>query len=261
MEKKERAINGLQESANNQLPANLLCLSHLRWDFVFQRTQHLLTRLAKKLNVYFFEEPIFDATEQAYLTISSRGKNLSVIVPHIQPGLSPEEVNELQKDMLDRFLVNKNLNDFAFWYYTPMALEFTSHLKPSVTIYDCMDELSAFKFAPPQLKDLEKKLMDRADVMFTGGQSLYEAKKHQHENIYPFPSSIEQKHFAKGRTISEQPADQKDIAGPKLGFYGVIDERFDIELIRGIAEARPEWQIVLLGPVVKIDPETLPKNS
>ena len=107
---------------------------------------------------------------------------------------------------------------------------------------------------------LEKKLMRKADLVFTGGHSLYEAKKQQHANIYPFPSSIDKEHFLEARKNKTQPADQKDIKGIKLGFYGVIDERFDIDLIKGIADARPEWQIVLIGPVVKIDPATLPTN-
>jgi UDP-galactopyranose mutase len=123
-----------------------------------------------------------------------------------------------------------------------------------------MDELSAFKGAHPELKANENQLLKRASVVFTGGHSLYEAKQHQHENIHPFPSSIEKEHFATARTLSEEPADQKDIPHPRLGFYGVIDERMDIELLAGMAQARPDWHLVIIGPVVKIDPETLPTH-
>ena len=242
-------------------PKNLLCFSHLRWDFVFQRPQHLLSRFAKATKVYFFEEPIFDATEpQMYLSISKREQNLHVLVPHLSSGLNEEQVTEAIKALLDKFLADENMDNWMFWFYTPMAFSFAGKHKPKLIIYDCMDELSAFKFAPEALIGLEKKLMARADLVFTGGHSLYEAKKQQHANIYPFPSSIEKEHFAKARSICDQPADQASIQGVKIGFFGVIDERFDVELIRGIAEERPEWNIMLIGPVVKISQDSLPKN-
>ena len=124
-----------------------------------------------------------------------------------------------------------------------------------------MDELSAFKFAPESLKNFEKELLSKSDIVFTGGNTLYEAKKHRHSNIHPFPSSIDKKHFEKARHIAIDPGDQKNIPHPRLGFYGVVDERFDIELIKSMAEQRPEWQFVILGPIVKIDPATLPKRD
>jgi glycosyltransferase involved in cell wall biosynthesis len=240
-------------------PSNLICFSHLRWNFVFQRPQHLLTRFAQYLNVYYIEEPIFDA-EKAHISFSAQD-NIHVGVPHLPKGLSPQQITFVMSALIDQFLAGKDMDDFAFWYYSPMALTFTDKYVPSVTIFDCMDELSAFKNAPKELKEQEKKLLQRADVVFTGGYSLYEAKKNQHNNIHAFPSSIEKEHFQQARTAIAEPEDQRHIEGVKLGFYGVIDERFDIDLIKGIADARPEWQIILLGPVVKIDPATLPHNS
>ncbi len=134
-------------------------------------------------------------------------------------------------------------------------------LHPSLIVYDCMDELSAFKFAPAGLKETEKELFDVADIVFTGGHSLYQAKKHLHHNIYPFPSSIEKEHFAKARIHNQEPNDQRHISYPRLGFFGVLDERFDIELIREVATKKPEWNFILLGPVVKINPDDLPRNE
>ncbi|RFZ84407.1 glycosyltransferase family 1 protein [Mucilaginibacter terrenus] len=248
-------------SIYNTLPANLICFSHLRWDFVYQRPQHLLTRLSKVFNIFFIEEPICDATDNEYYEYLTRGNNLVLMVPHIKAGLNAEETKTILKSMFDGFMKNKDLSEYAFWYYTPMALDFSRKYSPDLIIFDCMDELSAFKFAPEELKNLEKEMLSKADVVFTGGHSLYEAKKNQHANIHAFPSSIEKEHFARAREITECPEDQAHISGPKLGFYGVIDERFDIELIRDIANARPEWQICLIGPVVKVDPETLPRNK
>lgn len=242
------------------IPSELIVFSHLRWDFVFQRPQHLLTRLSSYSTIYFIEEPVFTNAHLHYQTIK-KDTNLYVLVPHLPEGTQGFEIDILNKTLLDKFLRDKDLRDCAFWYYTPMALTFSNHLNPSITIFDCMDELSAFKFAPPQLRALEEELLKKSDLVFTGGHSLFQAKKHQHSNIFPFPSSIDKVHFGNARTIAHIPDDQKNITGPKFGFFGVIDERFDIEMIREVATARPEWQFVLIGPIVKIDPETLPKNS
>jgi UDP-galactopyranose mutase len=123
-----------------------------------------------------------------------------------------------------------------------------------------MDELSAFKGAPQEMKDREAELMRRADVVFTGGQSLYEAKAGRHEHLYAFPSSIDYTHFAQARTIGEEPADQATIPHPRIGFAGVIDERMDLDLLDGMARLRPEMHFIMVGPVVKIDPATLPRR-
>ncbi|WP_207429311.1 glycosyltransferase family 1 protein [Pedobacter sp. SYSU D00535] len=246
-----------------RVPENLLVFSHLRWDFVFQRPQHLLTRFAREFNVYFFEEPHFDveAEGESYLSISKREDKLYVLVPHLPQGINKKDNIKIQKEILKGFLKDKSLSDFMFWYYTPMALEFSAEYIPDVIIYDCMDELSAFKNAPKELTYLEKELLTRADVVFTGGHCLYEAKKHQHQNIHPFPSSIDKEHFAQARQNNIQPADQEGVPGPKFGFYGVIDERFDHQLIGQVATLRPDWNFILIGPTVKINPEILPKNE
>ncbi|MCD0486936.1 glycosyltransferase family 1 protein [Pedobacter sp. MC2016-14] len=242
-------------------PKNLICFSHLRWDFVYQRPQHLLSRFAADANVYYVEEPLMDAESQNFLTLSKRSDTLTIVIPHIIPALTEAQQHTGLTALLDQLFTNIDLDDSIFWYYTPMALNFTAKYKPRLLVYDCMDELSAFKFAPPTLIELEKKLMAKADLVFTGGHSLYEAKKQQHANIFPFPSSIEKEHFAQSRSLMQQPADQAMIEGRKIGFYGVLDERFDIELIAELATKRPEWQLILIGPVVKIHPESLPKNK
>lgn len=239
-------------------PTTLICFSHLRWDFVYQRPQHLLTRFATLFNVFFVEEPLFDAVGGPTLSFTLRNENLWVVTPHLPPHTQKEETTRIQKKLLDKFLPKSNSSDYIFWYYTPMALSFSGHYDPAFVVYDCMDELSNFKFAPPELKQNEQRLINKADIVFTGGHSLYEAKKSLHKNIHPFPSSIDKKHFEKARTVQE-PEDQRHIPHPRLGFYGVIDERFDIELIRSIAVKRPDWNIVLLGPVVKIDPASVPQ--
>ena len=239
---------------------DLICFSHLRWNFVFQRPQHLLSRFAQHIRVFVFEEPIFHNGPDK-LQIEESDKNVWVVVPHLQQGLSKEQVVVRQTEMVSSLLSIMEINKYICWYYTPMSLPFSNHLTPQLTIYDCMDELSAFKFAPVELKLLEKELLKKADLVFTGGYSIYEAKKNAHKNIYPFPSSIDKDHFAQARNIEKDPADQKSIPHPRFGFYGVIDERLDIELIGEVAAAKPEWQFIIIGPVVKIDPALLPKHA
>lgn len=241
----------------------LLCLSHLRWGFVYQRPQHVMSRLARDYDVIFFEEPVFEdlAEDRATprLDHSQPAPGIEVIVPRLAHGLSEEQIAEAQRQLLDEMLLARGDAELLLWYLTPMSLAFTDHLKGNVTIFDCMDELSAFRGAPVRLVDMERELMSRADVVFTGGYSLWEVKQRQHDNAHPVPSSVDIAHFAAARDGLADPVDQAGIAHPRMGFFGVIDERFDIELVEKLATLRPDWQIVLIGPVVKIDPATLPQ--
>jgi glycosyltransferase involved in cell wall biosynthesis len=241
---------------------DLVCFSHLRWDFVFQRPQHLLTRFASQTRVFYIEEPHFGTDHPTgYLDVQPRGEQIWILTPHFPHGRSAEENDRIQQELLKQFMQEQNIGDFIAWYYTPMALGYSAELKPVITVYDCMDELSAFAGAPPQLLERERELFRRADRVYTGGQSLYEAKRERHHSVHAFPSSIERKHFAQARQAMTDPADQAGIAHPRLGFFGVIDERMDIHLLGEVARMRPEWQIVLLGPVVKINPDILPRPA
>lgn len=246
--------------------SDLLCLSHLRWNFVFQRPQHLLSRAARDRRVFFFEEPIFVAPSEEllstipHLNVSiDHESGVHVVVPYLPQNLSEGEILKAQKALVDDLLTEYSIVKPTVWYYTPMAQKFAGHIEASCTVFDCMDELSAFKFAPKELKELEAQLLERADVVFTGGQSLYEAKKDRHHNVHAFPSSIDYDHFAKARRITHDPEDQAAIPFPRIGFFGVLDERLDVELVEGIANARPDWQIVMIGPIVKIDQSDLPQ--
>jgi UDP-galactopyranose mutase len=240
--------------------SDLICVSHLRWDFVYQRPQHLISRCARERRVFFIEEPTFHRDTQAQLDLRMREGGVCVVVPRLPEGLSEAEITAIQKLLVDELIAECRIRDYVLWYYTPMALPFTRHLKPTVTVYDCMDELSAFKGASALMRAHEAELMARADVVFTGGRSLYEAKRDKHANIHLTPSSIDFQHFATGRQHNEEPADQAALPRPRLGYFGVIDERIDTGLLDAIAAARPDWQLIMVGPVVKIDPAELPRR-
>ena len=250
-----------EHSAQDTEPTTLICFSHLRWNFVFQRPQHLMSRFAHEMNVIYWEEPVeIAASETPFLQVrEADDANVRIVVPHLPQGM-PEDAREAAlARLLDAHLASQH-GPLIAWYYTPMMLPFSKHITPDVTVYDAMDELSKFKFAPEHLLDYEQELIDRADIVFTGGSSLYEAKKDRHDNVHCFPSSVDRAHFCKARARQFDPGDQEDLPKPRLGFYGVIDERFDIDLLAKVAEMRPSWSFVMVGPVVKIAPEDLPKR-
>ena len=242
----------------NAPPASeLICFSHLRWHFVWQRPQHLLSRAARDRRVWYVEEPR-ESDGAPRLEITPVSDRLSVVVPLLPPGLSADECCRAQRELLTQWWRTRRFASPLLWYYTPMALPFTRTLAAGVVVYDCMDELSLFKDAPPALRGLERELLERADLVFTGGVSLYQAKKHQHPSVHAFPSSVDKAHFTRARGEMTPPPDQATIPGPRAGFFGVIDERLDIALLDRVAQLRPQYHFVLLGPVVKIDPASLP---
>jgi UDP-galactopyranose mutase len=243
--------------------APLICFSHLRWNFVFQRPQHLMVRAAQGRRVFFWEEPVWlDAADadQTGLQLEKTDQGVIVATPVLAAGMDAAAIQQAQRLMLDELVRAEELGDAILWYYTPAALPFSDHLTTQQpVVYDCMDELSAFLGADPSLPAQERALLDRADVVFTGGYSLYETKRHQHGNVHPFPSGVDLEHFRPARRKLPEPADQRAIPHPRLGFYGVIDERLDTDLVAQLAALRPEWQIILVGPVLKVDPASLPR--
>lgn len=246
----------------NSLDHDVVCFSHLRWDFVYQRPQHLLSRFALESRVFFIEEPRFEEVVSPRYALERRKNQLWTVTPVLPLDCeeNPRRAAALRV-LLDEVFAQMAIGRFVAWYYTPMALEYSQHRKPSLIIYDCMDELSMFARAPKHFSQRYAELLARADVVFTGGQSLYEAKRKLHRNVHLFPSAVDASHFRRALNSGSGPKDQSDLPRPRLGFYGVIDERMDLALVREVADARPEWQIVLVGPVVKIDASTLPRKK
>jgi len=248
----------------------LICFCHLRWSFVWQRPQHILTRLASRTDVIVVEEPEIAVDAEAIALRTRRADGLTIVTP-VLPVRSGQgwgfhdSTNCIVARLLDSYLTESGWTvpgrRNAVWYYTPMALGATP---PSVTfettVYDVMDELANFQGAPADLKRRERDVLDAADVVFTGGPSLYSTRASLHPRISCHPSGVETSHFASARSVSDLPADIASLPRPIVGFYGVIDERLDIELLAGAATARPDWSFVLIGPVVKIDPTTLPQR-
>jgi glycosyltransferase involved in cell wall biosynthesis len=246
---------------------HLVVFSHLRWNFVYQRPQHLLSRLARHYPVLFVEEPLHDAGP-ARIERTAVADNVEVLTPRTPvdaAGFHDDQLPTLQPLIVDH-LRERGIEDYVVWFYTPMALPLLAELSARAVVYDCMDELAAFKDAPRQLRQREQALMRTAHLVLTGGPSLYEAKRTQHPNVMCLPSAVDAQHYSPRHAASrielmlQAEQIQGRIPGPRLGFFGVIDERLDIDLLDAVAQAEPDWQLVMVGPVAKIDPQRLPRH-
>ena len=251
-----RADNGNNPNTAGAARPDLLCFSHLRWDFVFQRPQHLLSRAAQTMRVLFWEEPSHTTADRASLDRRVSPEGVIILQPRIPHG---QHWDVVRRTLLDQAVQEFAITDPLLWYYTPQAMAFSAHL-PGVAVYDCMDELSAFAGADPALPGLERQLLARASLVFTGGQSLYEAKRAQHGNVHAFPSGVDVAHFTPARGALRDPQDQQAIPHPRMGFYGVLDERLDRSLLAAVADLRPDTHFVLVGPVAKLDLDELPRR-
>jgi UDP-galactopyranose mutase len=247
---------------------HLIVFSHLRWNFVFQRPQHLLSRLARHYHVVVIEEPV-RADGPARFEHTTPAPNVDVLRPQTPvdaAGFHDDQLSVLEPLLAD-YLADHDIDDYLVWFYTPMALPLLADLRPRGVIYDCMDELSAFKNAPRQMRQREAALLKGAQLVLTGGLSLYESKRVSNPNALCLPSAVDADHYsramalARAEPMARAEALQGHIEGPRLGFFGVIDERLDIELIAAVADADPSWQVVMVGPVVKIDPARLPQRA
>lgn len=240
---------------------DLVCFSHLRWNFVFQRPQHLMSRFARHRRVFFVEEPVFESEARNDLKHSvCERTGVHVLTPQLAPE-AKAQAPEIVKRLLRTHFKSMRVSRPVTWFYSPMWLDsFPAEISPRAVIYDCMDELSLFKGAPERLCANERQLIALADLVFTGGVSLFEFKRNLHPRTYAFPSGVDIAHFARARACSEEREEQAAIPCPRLGFAGVIDERMDLDLIRAVAERRPDWHFIMIGPVVKIDPDSLPRR-
>lgn len=236
---------------------DLVALSHLRWDFVYQRPQHLLSRAARRHRVLFVEEPV----EAEAFALPSREvlPNLSVVAPTVPHGTDPAAIEAWLAEGLPRLVRGWRRGELAVWHYAVMAEPVTRGLDAAIVVYDCMDELSLFRGAPPDLVERERALLGRADLVFTGGHSLWEAKRDLHPSVHAFPSSVDVQHFSRARREQEEPAALHGIPHPRLVYAGVIDERIDLPLLASVA-ASGVGEVVLVGPTAKIDPDDVPSG-
>lgn len=237
----------------------IVCASHLGWDLVFQRPQHLMTRAARDSAVLYIEEPRDEDVTEPVLRRRTDASGVEIATPVLPHGTRYR--SQAIRTLIDTAIAAFDAEELVLWIYTPMALDHVGHLSPDVMVYDCMDELTAFKDPPPGLAERERQLLARADLVFVGGRSLFEAKRGVNPAMYLYPSSVDAAHFATAQGGLADPEDQAALPHPRIGFFGVIDERMDLDLVARAAEVCPDVAFVFLGPVVKIDPASLPRAA
>lgn len=239
---------------------DLVCFSHLRWDFPHQRPHHIMSRCARDRRVFYIEEPIYTTGTSMWLDISQRECGVWVVVPYLSEGITADEAREAQQALLEELFTEFEINNYAFWFYRPAALEIARNMHPIATIYDCIGG-TADRDSAAGAPTLEEELLKHSNLVFAAGESIFKSKRNEKGNLYLCANGVDFDHFAQAREIFDDPADQARIPYPRIGYCGVIDERIDFKLLDAMAEARPDWQIVMLGPIVGIDQETLPQRK
>jgi len=230
---------------------DIIVFCHLRWDFVYQRPQHIISRLAETFKILVVEEPVeVYSKDKSYITIFKIHENIHICKPLVK------DLGDLGS-YLKKHL--RTTNHPVGWFYSPAFVSVLESVDFDIVVYDCMDELSLFKGASPHLINQEKTLLAAADIVYAGGKSLYDAKATNHHNVFCFPSSVDVGHFSNATAEKFKPFDLQRIGEPIIGYYGVIDERIDLDLIRKTAARKPEFAFVMIGPLCKIETSDLPQ--
>ena len=245
--------------------------SHLSWDWVWQRPQQFHSRLSKTHPILFVEGPIVSdqvTTSGVTLREISDYPNI-VVLQMVMPAARwadgawvDAERRRLVHSVLEGPL-GRTFENPVQWFYDPMAVtSFLGHMDEAAVVYDCMDELSKFKGAPPELVRRERELLNAADVVFAGGPKMARAKSRYHSNCYSYGCGVDIKHFGKARHAATQvPDDVAQFAGPVLGYIGVVDERVDYDLLAKLADHNADWTVAIVGPVAKVDSADFPKRD
>jgi len=250
--RKSEAIAEPYDSENTK-SYDIIVFCHLRWQFVYQRPQHIISRLSKKYKILLIEEPIGASQDQESSgDINYVSPNLHILQPKVN---SIDEIAAI----LPEYVSTKSAA--VGWFYSPSFSPLLQAMEFDTIVYDCMDELSLFKGAPQELINQEKYLMAHADIVFTGGKSLYESKTKLHGNVHCFPSSVDETHFAQALHGREVPSDINMLRHPVVGYFGVIDERIDLELLEKTAKSLPQIDFVMIGPLAKIHDSELPRAA
>lgn len=234
-----------------------MCFSGVRWGHTFARPHHLMGRFARDRRVFFVEAPLLDAGSTApFLEVLRGPDGLHVCVPHLSERLSAHAAVEAERALVDRLRAEHRVAAQIAWLYPPTALELAARLDARCTVYDCVDDLPR----DAALARLEREVVGRSDLVLTAGRSLWASTRHQHPRVHALPSGIDTAHFARARGTIEEPRDQAEIRGPRLGLVGTVDARIDLELVAHVADERPEFQVVIVGPIVGLDPRALPRR-
>ena len=245
-------------------PLTLLTIGHLRWDHVWQRPQQLMTRFARRARVIYVDPAEIAAADAPRIDEQpdSHGvRRLQPVFPVDLLDTPGHNYRELWLKLLPTVLAEAGSNTIV-WVSSPLLSYLVAAALPHVrfAVYDCMDDLASFKDGSALMREREEQLLRQAELLFTGGLSMYEARKMRHPRAYCFPSGVDVAHFSRAEDqATREPAAIAGIPHPRLGYFGVLDERIDWPLIAQVAEQRPDWHWLLVGPTAKVRPEDLPQ--
>lgn len=252
---------------------NIICISTQDWNSLWTRKQRFMQRFAKQGNRVLYIE--------AQASIISLGiyKNdwrrifrwlkgprkidenlciatLPLILPFFQMSIFINKINNwFILQLLKCWLKKLNFKDFVLLTYTPYSDSLVKKLGEKFTIYECVDEFSDSKglVRPKVVKQLEKRLLKKVDLVIVTHQNLLNSKKLFNKNIHLIPNGAEVEHFRKV-SLPETPiaSEMTKIPKPIIGFLGAIQYWIDLDLIRHIALSKHDWSIVLIGPVGRL---------
>ena len=226
---------------------DIIIFSHLRWDFVLQRPQHIASRLAHHMKILFVEEPIpYNKEEEGTARLRQVNEHITVMQPRVQ------EIKDIEQ--LLKFMVRQKTVPIG-WFYSSDFSPLLRSLHFRKIVYDCMSDHE------PRPDADEPAMLAEADIVFTDSKALFESRIRVHPNVHCFPSSVEHGHFRKALKNIAVPGDIAELKKPVVGYCGVIDGRLDMDLLDKVAEQSPETTFVLIGPLVNMPESKLPKRS
>ena len=240
---------------SNVQKSDLLAFSQERWNSSFGRTSQIMSRFARYRRVFYIESPIVGVAKTPVYLLRETRDDVVVVEIHLPDDLSVFEQKEAMIKVIRDFMKDESISDYTIWTDTPKSLPLIRSLSPYAMIYDCVKDYSQTH------TELEREILDMADLVLTSCHSLYTAKRNLHSNIHNNPDSLDYRHFFQARHLEEEPIDQQDIPYPRVGFSGTIDYRFDFDLLQNLSTLRPDIHFVILGEVKGLDPESLPKAA
>ncbi len=237
----------------------IVCFSDISWNVKFQRPHQLFSQ-AKRINIIIFiEKPLLQRSGKPNHFISRVSDNILILTPVITDEDPESTIHETVEQLLTEKLKSHNTTEYICWYYSPKAINYSQKLTPKLIIFDCMDECCGYEGADTEVNESEKKLLEVTDLVFTGGRSLCNAKKLLHKNVHLFPDSIDYERFNGNTKQAKKNIIKKPAA--KIGYFGVIDERLDLNLLDKIAANKPKWKFEIAGPIVENMHGKLPERK
>ncbi|MEW6448454.1 MAG: glycosyltransferase [Bacillota bacterium] len=248
---------------------DIICLSSVNWDPIWTRKQQVLSRLHPSNRILYVEPPgtlISPFKDPSYWGkwrpwgrwVSRPRPNIYVFQPpFVLPfGNMYHWVGKLNQYWLAAW-VNLAIHRLKIkhpilWTYLPGTAAVARLIKHAVLIYDCVDEHGAYKglVSERTIWKLETELLRTADITFVTAPGLYQRRKDHARRIYYVPNAADVAHFNKACDPETPiPEEIRRLPSPRLCFVGVVQEWVDTELLARVARERPEWSIVLIGPV------------